>query len=76
MSEENYKSLSGQLTELRKDLEAKFAHWEEKMAAKGMLHCGGDNPALAETIGRSGRLPSASLSSGFNLSPPIPLEIF
>lgn len=48
MSEENYKSLSGQLTELRKDMDAKitelrkdmdakFAHLEEKMVTKGML---------------------------------------
>ena len=37
MSEENYKSLSGQLAELRKDMDSKFAHLEEKMVTKGML---------------------------------------
>ena len=37
MSEENYKSLSGQLTELRKDMDSKFTHLEEKMVTKGML---------------------------------------
>ena len=60
----------------KEDLEAKFAHGEEKMAAEGMLDCGGDNSALAETIGRSWRLPSSALSLVFNLSPPIPLELF
>lgn len=37
MSEENYKSLSGQLAELRKDMDSKFTHLEEKMVTKGML---------------------------------------
>lgn len=37
MSEDNYKSLSGQLAELRKDMDSKFTHLEEKMVTKGML---------------------------------------
>ena len=44
MSEENYRdlggkidALDGQLTELRKDMDAKFTHLEEKMVTKGML---------------------------------------
>lgn len=44
MSEENYRDLSGKidaldgrLKDLRKDMDAKFAHLEEKMVTKGML---------------------------------------
>ncbi len=44
MSEENYRDLSGkidaldgQLKDLRKDMDSKFTHLEEKMVTKGML---------------------------------------
>lgn len=44
MSEENYRDLGGKidalddrLKDLRKDMDAKFTHLEEKMVTKGML---------------------------------------
>ena len=37
MSEENYGRLSDQITELRKDMDCKFAEMRKEMVTKGML---------------------------------------